>query len=572
MKKETSYWVKAIQNGLIGGAVSLLLCLIGMVEAFQVTYIITGVITMAQILIFAPLLLEAYMSIRRATTGKLINLLGVGALAGFFGGVVLVIPLLLNQVMNLRNVLINFSPELVNILTFGLPLAQGIIVLLVLSTIVGIVGLGIYLLPARLRKALSTAVLVILFVGLFRDMIVTIISNWGTEVSLLVGVVQGLLYMFAQSGMSVAGASIVFVLVGGVTYWRGGENVKPLISPAKPRQQRAVRWTAMGIGMLFVLLLPAILGMYFSEIFDNVGIYILMGLGLNIVVGFAGLLDLGYVAFFAIGAYTLGVFTTTEAVGLLHLTFWEALPLAMIVAVFAGVVLGLPVLRLRGDYLAIVTLGFGEIIRLVVLSDWLKPILGGSEGIQRIPPPTIGNFALDTQGKLYYLILVAIVIGGFVALRLKDSHLGRSWMAMREDEDVAEAMGINKVITKLMAFGMGALFSGVGGALFATKIGSVYPQSFSFIVSINILSLIIIGGMGSIPGVFVGSLALVGLPLLLSQFADFRYFIYGAALVFMMLARPEGLVPEQRRKLELHEHIAEVPHVEPAAVLKTPGE
>ncbi len=572
MQKEPSYWVKAVQNGLIAGAVSLLLCLIGMVEAFQETFIITGVITMAQILIYAPLLLEAYTSARRATTKNALNLVGIGALTGFIGGALLAITLLLNLVINFRNVLINFSPALVSILTFNLPFAQGILALLGVSVIIGIVGVGIFLLPARIRKALSTAVLVILFVGLFRDMIVTIISNWETEIKALVVVVQGLLYLFAQSGMSVAGASIVFVLVGGVTYWRGGENVKPLISSAKPRQQRAIRWTGMGIVGLVVLFLPAILGMYFSEIFDNVGIYILMGLGLNIVVGFAGLLDLGYVAFFAIGAYTLGVFTTTEAVGILHLSFWEALPLAMIVAVFAGVVLGLPVLRLRGDYLAIVTLGFGEIIRLVVLSDWLKPILGGSEGIQRIPPPTLGTFALDTQGKLYYLILASILIGGFVALRLKDSHLGRSWMAMREDEDVAEAMGINKVITKLMAFGMGALFSGVGGAIFATKIGSVYPQSFSFIVSINILSLIIIGGMGSIPGVFVGSLALVGLSLLLSQFADFRYFIYGAALVFMMLARPEGLVPEQRRKLELHEQVAEVPQVEPATVLKTPGE
>jgi branched-chain amino acid transport system permease protein len=290
------------------------------------------------------------------------------------------------------------------------------------------------------------------------------------------------------------------------------------------------------------------------------------------VVGFAGLLDLGYVAFYAIGAYTLGVLTTTEAVGIIHLTFWEALPVALVVAVFAGVVLGLPILRLRGDYLAIVTLGFGEIIRILVLSDWLKPLLGGSEGIQRIAKPTIGPFVFDTQAKLFYLILVGIIIAGFISIRLKDSHLGRSWMALREDEDVAEAMGINKVITKLLAFGMGALFSGLGGVLFATKIGSVYPQSFSFIVSINILSLIIIGGMGSIPGVFVGGLVLVGLPLLLSQFADFRYFIYGAALVYMMLARPEGLVPESRRRLELHEEKTEEPSVEPATVIKTPGE
>ena len=185
-------------------------------------------------------------------------------------------------------------------------------------------------------------------------------------------------------------------------------------------------------------------------------------LGLNIVVGFAGLLDLGYVAFYAIGAYTLGVFTTSEAVGIWHLNFWAATPIALIVAVFAGIVLGLPVLRMRGDYLAIVTLGFGEIIRILVLSDWLKPLLGGSEGIQRIAQPSIGSFIFGNQQRLYYLILVGIILAGFIAIRLKDSHLGRSWMALREDEDVAQAMGINKVATKLLAFAMGApiLWSG----------------------------------------------------------------------------------------------------------------
>jgi branched-chain amino acid transport system permease protein len=175
---------------------------------------------------------------------------------------------------------------------------------------------------------------------------------------------------------------------------------------------------------------------------------------------------------------------------------------------------------------------------------------------------------------LYYVILVGIIIAGFIANRLKDSHLGRSWMALREDEDVAQAMGINKVSTKLLAFAMGALFSGLGGALFASKVGSVYPQSFSFIVSINILSLIIIGGMGSIPGVFVGGLALVGLPLLLSQFTDFRYLVYGAVLVIMMLRKPEGLAPEARRRLELHgeESGPTGPPGEPQTLTENPGQ
>jgi branched-chain amino acid transport system permease protein len=378
--------------------------------------------------------------------------------------------------------------------------------------------------------------------------------------------------MFATSGLSIIGALALLVIIGGLAYWTKGRVRKPGAKNRNPRQQRVIRWGTLSVLAVVVLVLPIILVPWLPETLDSIGIYILMGLGLNIVVGFAGLLDLGYVAFYAIGAYTLGILTTSEAVGLLHISFWLATPIALVVAVAAGVILGLPILRLRGDYLAIVTLGFGEIIRIVVLSDWLKPLLGGSEGIQRIGNPMIGSLILSNPKQLYYLILAGILLAGFIATRLKDSHLGRSWMALREDEDVAEAMGINKVVTKLMAFGMGALFSGLGGAIFATKIGSVYPQSFSFIVSINILSLIIIGGLGSIPGVFVGAFVLVGLPSLLSQFADFQPLIYGAVLVIMMLRKPEGLAPEARRRLELHaEEAGPGPQIESQPAIENPG-
>jgi len=286
-----------------------------------------------------------------------------------------------------------------------------------------------------------------------------------------------------------------------------------------------------------------------------------MGLGLNIVVGFAGLLDLGYVAFYAIGAYTMGVLTS-PGLGLFHLTFWQALPIALLFSILAGVILGLPVLRMRGDYLAIVTLGFGEIVRLLALSDWLRPWLGCTQGIQSIAQPRIGPFVFDSIQSLYYLILIAIAIVAFIAIRLKDSRLGRSWMAIREDEDVAQAMGINLVITKLMAFASGALFAGLAGTIGAAKLTSVYPHSMTFLVSINVLSLIIIGGMGSIPGVFVGALVLMGLPGVLTEFAEFRWLFYGAALVVMMLTRPEGLWPEARRKLELHETTEPIPEAE----------
>lgn len=565
MNIESSVWKKAVQNGLIGGVISLLLGLVGMALAFGTTYLISGVITMGQVLVLAPFLVEAFSSIKHVPSKNPLAVLAVGGLTGILGGAVLAVVVGLGQVVNFRSVLVNASPDLFTLWTFHLPLFLGVMVLLILSLITGLIAAGFSLFSPRIRSALGMAVMIVLALGLFRDLILTVMVRWGF-------VQYAFLWMFAQVGMSIPGALVAFLVVGGLVYWRLGIDQKAVNQKRSPRRQRVIRWGTIGVLAVIVLLLPAILGIYFSEILDDVGIYVLMGLGLNIVVGFAGLLDLGYVAFYAIGAYTLGVLTTSEAVGLLHLSFWVAAPGALLVAVFAGVVLGLPILRLRGDYLAIVTLGFGEIIRILVLSDWFKPLLGGSEGIQRIGQPTIGKLVLANQQQLFYVILAGIILAGFIATRLKDSHLGRSWMALREDEDVAEAMGINKVATKLLAFGMGALFSGLGGALFATKVGSTYPQSFSFIVSINILSLIIIGGLGSIPGVFVGGLVLVGLPLLLAQFADFVYFIYGASLVFMMLSRPEGLWPEARRRLELHgEEAGPGPQEGPAPAATDPG-
>jgi branched-chain amino acid transport system permease protein len=548
MKSESSIWRQAVQSGLIAGVISLLLGLIGMAVAFANTYIISGVITMGQIFVLVPMLLEALLTIRRAPSKSARVILPVGGLVGLIGGGMIAIVVLIGKAINLRNVLVNASPDLYALWTFGLPLIPGLVTLVALTMITGLIAAGYLLIPLRIRSALTRAIMIVFAIGLFRDLIVTVILHWGP-------VQYAFLWLFANSGLSIIGAVVILLLVGGLTYWRQSPGVidagKANRLKRSPRQQRYILWGTWVVLGILVLLLPVVLGSYFSDILDFVGIYILMGLGLNIVVGFAGLLDLGYVAFYAIGAYTFSVLTTSEAVGLLHLSFWAAVPMAIIVAVAAGVLLGLPILRLRGDYLAIVTLGFGEIIRILVLSDWFKPLLGGSEGVQRVAKPAIGSFVFANVNQLFYLILVGIIIAGFIATRVKDSHLGRSWMALREDEDVAEAMGINKVATKLMAFGMGALFSGFGGAFFATMIGSTYPQSFSFIVSINILSLIIIGGLGSIPGVFVGGLVLVGLPLLLAQFADFVYLIYGASLIFMMLSRPEGLWPEARRRLEL---------------------
>jgi branched-chain amino acid transport system permease protein len=268
------------------------------------------------------------------------------------------------------------------------------------------------------------------------------------------------------------------------------------------------------------------------------------------VVGFAGLLDLGYVAFFAIGAYTMALLTPSEF-GRASLSFWTALPFCVLAAVAAGVILGVPVLRMRGDYLAIVTMGFGEIVRILVLSDFLAPLLGGAQGILKVPNAAIGGLEIVKPEHLYYLILGGCLLALFISWRLRDARLGRQWMALREDEDVAEAMGINLVRTKLLAFAIGAAFSGLSGAIFAAKLGSVYPHSMKLEVSIYVLCLIIVGGMGSLPGVIVGAFFIMGLPELLREFAEYRMLLYGALLIVMMLARPEGLWPSEARKREL---------------------
>jgi len=303
-----------------------------------------------------------------------------------------------------------------------------------------------------------------------------------------------------------------------------------------------------------ILILPLLLGPFFAQVIALVALYILMAFGLNITLGLAGLLDLGFVAFFAVGAYTVGLFTSLAEYGLLDVPFWVALPFAMLFAATFGAILGLPILSIRGDYLAIATLGFGEIIRLLAGSDVLKPVLGGPRGIVNIPkpidvPPT--SF-LSGPGQIYYIALVFAAIIAFVAWRLRSGRIGRAWIAIREDEDVAEAVGINLIQTKLLAYILGAAFAGLGGAIFASLVGSVFPSSMRLDVSINVAAIVIVGGMGSIPGVALGALFLIGIPELFREFSEYRYLFYGFALIGMMLFRPEGIWPSGIARRELH--------------------
>lgn len=280
-----------------------------------------------------------------------------------------------------------------------------------------------------------------------------------------------------------------------------------------------------------------------SLLFDKIGLYVLMGIGLNVVVGKAGLLDLGYVAFFAIGGYTMAQMGT-----LLHWSFWVILPLGVIIAMSAGVLLGLPTLRLRGDYLAIVTLGFGEIIRITAVNvDWL----GANRGVPNIPwPSAIGplNFSDILNPKPFYWVLLALIILLIWLLkRIDRSRVGRAWEAIREDEDAAELMGVQTLKYKLWAFSIGAGIGGMGGVLFASKVGFISPDNFPLTLSVMFLAIVVLGGSGNIPGVVLGAIAISYIPERLRGFSEYRVLIFGAALVLMMNLRPEGLLPRRVR-------------------------
>jgi len=280
---------------------------------------------------------------------------------------------------------------------------------------------------------------------------------------------------------------------------------------------------------------PLFLNDYYRDIMTLTGMYIVLALGLNIVVGQAGLLNLGYVAFYAIGAYTYAILSTT-----LGLSFWPGLIAGAASAAAFAVLLGMPTLRLRGDYFAIVTLGLGEITR-IILNNW-DSVTGGPNGISRIGRPEIAGHVLHTTLDFYYLILLILILTVFAMKRLMTSRIGRAWIAIREDEIAAETMGINTFRLKLLAFVLGSAWAGLTGVFFAAKMAFISPESFTFFESVMILCMVVLGGMGSIPGIILGALLLITLPEIFRDFQDYRMLAFGVALVLMMVFRPQGLL------------------------------
>ncbi|WP_025855193.1 high-affinity branched-chain amino acid ABC transporter permease LivM [Pseudomonas sp. CHM02] len=345
-------------------------------------------------------------------------------------------------------------------------------------------------------------------------------------------------------------------------------NRGPLVSPkvsqflTLPRTQRYI---------IIALIIAALIWPFFGsrgavDIATLILIYVLLGLGLNIVVGLAGLLDLGYVGFYAVGAYTYALLSHY-----LGWSFWICLPLAGMAAATFGFLLGFPVLRLRGDYLAIVTLGFGEIIRLFLRN--LTDITGGPNGISSIPKPTFFGLTFDRTAaegmqtfheyfgidynpvsKVVFLYLVALLLALaalFVINRLLRMPIGRAWEALREDEIACRALGLNPTIIKLSAFTLGAAFAGFAGSFFAARQGLVTPESFTFIESAIILAIVVLGGMGSQLGVILAAIVMILLPEMMREFSEYRMLMFGAMMVLMMIWRPQGLLPMQRPHMEL---------------------
>jgi branched-chain amino acid transport system permease protein len=548
-------WIKAVQLGLTSGIVGMLIILVGMVEEFSKRDIVAGLLSMGWVMLFIATLVGGYFSASNQTS-NLFRLLS-STITGFVFSAVISILVVLIDTVDMRKILVNASPQIVKILTFEGGVPNGLVTLLIVGTLFGLVGGVIYILPEKIRKAVSLGLGMVAFLGLMEDIIVVTIRDF-TAIS---SAVKWMFATGADSGLSIIGAIAVFVVVTlGNLFWNtNSAKINARVTSMPASRQRSLKLLGYGLIILIVLYLPVALGLYLTEVINVTGLFILMGLGLNIVVGFAGLLDLGYVAFYAIGAYLVGILTNLSGELTLALgwNYWLALPIAIAGATLFGIVLGIPVLNMRGDYLAIVTLGFGEIIRILALSDFLKPSMGGSQGIVNIPAPQFMGVLLNQPQTLYYLIVAGCLLALFVSQRLRDSRLGRSWKALREDEDVAQAMGINLVATKLLAFATGAAFSGLSGAILAAKLGTIYPHSFALLISINVLALIIVGGLGSIPGVFVGAILLAAMPELLREFSEYRLLIYGALLVVMMQVRPEGFWPEETHKREMLENAQE---------------
>jgi branched-chain amino acid transport system permease protein len=525
---EAAHATSAIRRTLLTGSqfgvVGVYLAMIGLLLKLHERAIVVGVMSLGLATLVALGLAAGLMAARGVD--RLAARLMYGMLSGAIAGAVVALLPIVMDAVSLRWMFISLSPLLSQMLTFDMGVPTGSLLLVGAGAAAGLAGALLTLTPKLIRRVLIVGCTAVIIAGVFQELIQIMLQTSETLTA-----VNDQLYTW--EGLTPQGAAIVFIVVVVVTLaWSAVARARYRDAATLSVAERRRSQLTMG-GVVLVGL-------------------IVMGMGLNLEVGLAGLLDLGFVAFFAVGAYVTALLTGDNAHALAAMNYWEAMPIAVLCSIAVGVMFGIPVLGVRGDYLAVATLGLGEIVRVIVLSDFAAPLLGGAQGLLQIPRPSIFGYELSGPVQLFYLTLAASMVAAYFAWRLENSRLGRAWMALRDDEDVAQALGINLVRVKLLAYGLGAAFAGLAGSIFSTMLSSVYPSSFQLVISINVLALIIVGGMGSLPGVMVGAAALIGLPELLREFGEYRYLFYGAALVLMMRIRPEGLWPSPTRRRELH--------------------
>lgn len=572
-------WKKLLRSGGILALGQVFIALSGMPVTFDRRLLVDPILSLGYLsLIWLPLVVSHWVGREQVLEGMTAYAKGgrdvlAGAITGAVGNAGLTLLVVGITHFDIRDPLVNWSPQLLGILEFEESVWLGAFIWPAIGAATGAVAGALHWAGRRITRTtvimlltvFGTAVLESVITDLSQGFHIEAVSDW------LYGPKSGLSYTAA-----IVVAAVAVAVLTGLWALRAsparGSNATPRrsASPTAGTGADGPLWgripTQRLVGVVLTLaaivVLPLFLGRLTNELLANVGLFILLALGLNIIVGLAGILDLGYVAFFAVGGYSVAVLTSPGSPRFApEIPWFGALFVAMLLAGLAGLFIGAPVIRMRGDYLAVVTLGFGEIIRILLLSDWLSGTFNGAQGITNIPGVEVFGLA-TVRGfeprSVLYLVLVFCAIAVYVSWRLENSRIGRAWMAIREDESVAEAMGVDTVSAKLMAFVTGAVLGSFSGAILSAKVGSVFPHSFAIIVSIVILVVVIFGGMGNIPGVIAGAVVLIGVlggpnqPGLLQEFAEYKILIYGALLVWMMLQRSEGLIPSVRRARELH--------------------
>jgi len=556
-------WSKVLRWGLICGGALIAICLVGMPVEMDRRILVERYLSLGYLSVLCiPVLVGWVASTQVVLEGVEARKQGLfdlvtGFVVGAIGGGCLALLMVALDSWNLRDPLVNWSPKLLRFLTYENGMGFGAVAWIVTGAVLGLAGASFRVMPRVVRRFTTFVLFGLISLSILESVIDDLSEGFRLEW------LDDFMYA-KKGGLTLTSVTVIGAVIGVLSLVADG---RMKAATERYRNLEGVERQKTSIVLFVVvavlcIVLPMFLGKIVNELLANVGLFLLLALGLNIVVGLAGLLDLGYVAFFAVGGYTTAVLTSPNSPWFApELHFGFALIFVVIFATITGLVIGAPVIRMRGDYLAIVTLGFGEIIRLLFMSDWLGPYFGGAQGVTNIPGVDLGFATVKGTDprSVFYLVLFFCAIAIYVSWRLQASRLGRAWMAIREDEQVAEAMGINTVSSKLMAFVVGAVLASFSGAVLAAQVGSVFPTSFMILVSIIILVVVIVGGMGNIAGVMVGSFVLIGVlggpkqPGLLQEFQNFKLLIYGLLLVFMMLKRPEGLVPSARRSRELHQ-------------------